>query len=171
MPGTTELTSGPSWPAWSSRAGWRAAHRSCHRSGRQLLRWTAERSPRDTHVAVRLLVVLLRLTTAAAGSSSTAATGLLVLGHPVVIAPGAASPHAKGDEHPDENNYRDESEDNDQTPHSTTQRHGLAVDADAETCSVITGVRVPKDLDRLLPTAMTLVTRFADIYSHTTCRK
>jgi hypothetical protein len=99
------------------------------------------------------------------------ATGLLILGHPVVVATRAARPHAEGDEHPDENDHRDESEDNDQTPHSTTQRHGLAVDADAETFSVITGIRVPRDLDRLLPTAMTLVTRFADIYSHTTCRK
>jgi hypothetical protein len=97
-----------------------------------LLRRT-ERRTRDTHVAVRLLVVLLRITTAAARASSTATTGLLVLGHPVVTVSGAARPHAECDEHSDENDYRDEPEDNDQTPHSTTQRHGLAVDADAET--------------------------------------
>jgi hypothetical protein len=115
--------------------GDRSAHRPRHWSGRQLLRWT-EWSARDTHVAVWLLLVFLRLTTAAAGSCSTAATGLLlVLGHPVVIASGAARPHAEGNEHPDEDDHRDESEDNDQTPHSTTQRHGLAVDAEAETVS------------------------------------
>jgi hypothetical protein len=34
---------------------------------------------------------------------------------------------------------------------------------------MITGTGAPKELDRLLPTAMTLVIRFAYIYLHTTC--
>ena len=34
---------------------------------------------------------------------------------------------------------------------------------------MITGTGAPKELDRLLPTAMTLVIRFANIYLHPTC--